>query len=307
LALALLAATTPVLGHGDVHGRIAELDDEIAHHPEEAVLRVRRGSLHALDENWLQALSDYESAHRIDPSFPNLDFLRAKALLALEYHERAAALLDSFLSREPGHADAYLIRARANVALARLDRGIEDYSRAIALFEQPAPRYYVERARALIDAGRIDEALGSLREGVRDLGPLASIVEVAVAQEAERGRYEEALRWADQLPPALRHSPRWRMKAGDLADQAGEATRAGHEYRQGLAAIDALPSARQGTAAMMALRTELASRLGKGTASSAGQRGDSPGFGALERGLVLGAVLLAACLLLIVRWRARAR
>ncbi|MDH3199476.1 MAG: hypothetical protein OEM15_01150 [Myxococcales bacterium] len=259
--LAVLVPASIALGHGDVHERIAELNEEIEQHPSDAALYVRRGSLYALDESWAQALADYESADRIDPRLSNIDFLKARVLVELEENERAAVLLDSFLSSEPERADGYLVRARAHVALGQIDEGTDDYSRAIALFERPAPRYYLERARALIDAGRVDEALAGLREAVADLGPLASLVELAVEEEEKRGHCEEALRWADLLSPTLRHSPRWRAIAGNLAHQLGQASRAEDEYRKGLAAIDALPQARQGTEAMVAMRAQLTSRL----------------------------------------------
>jgi len=300
-----LVPASVALGHGDVHVRIAELTDEIADQPQSAALYVRRGSLYVLDESWEQALADYDSAHRIDPSSPNIDFLRAKVLVELEQNARAAALLDSFLSSAPEHADGYVVRARANIALGRIDSGVEDFTRAIAQFERPAPRHYLERARALIDAGRVDEALVGLRQGVADLGPLASLIEVAVAEEEKRGRYEEALRWADLLNPTLRHAPRWRVIAGDLADHAGQASRTEHEYREGLAAIDALPAGRQGTEAMTALRAELVGRLEARGESSSRPIASPSTVGAMGQALALGAILFAVYLWIVRRSRVR--
>jgi tetratricopeptide (TPR) repeat protein len=298
-----LVPASVALGHGDVHLRIAELSDEIADQPQRAALYVRRGSLYVLDESWEQALADYESAHRIDPSSPNLDFLKAKVRVELGENERAVVLLDSFLSSESEHADGYLVRARANIDLGRIDRGVEDYTVAIAQFERPAPRHYLERARALVDAGRVDEALLGLDQAVADLGPLASLVELAVAEEEKRGHYEEALRWADLLNPTLRHSPRWRLIAGDLAARSGQASRAEHEYREGLAAIEALPLGRQGTEAMTALRTELTDRLETRGASSPRQVASQPTVGAIAQGLALAAIVLAFFLWVVRRER----
>lgn len=296
--LAVLVPASVALGHGDVHERIAELTEEIEQHPGDAALYVRRGSLRALDESWAQALADFESASRVDPGSPSIDFLKAKVLVELQENERAVAILDSFLSRELEHADGYLIRARAHVAQGHIDEGTDDYSRAIALFERPAPRYYLERARALIDAGRIDEALVSLRQAVVDLGPLASLVELAVTEEEKRGHYEEALRWTDLLSPTLRHSPRWRAIAGNLAHELGQASRAEHEYREGLAAIDALPPARQGTEAMMASRTELAGRLEIRTPNPSTEVAPALPTGVVGQGLAL-AILIGLSLLVV--------
>lgn len=299
--LAALVPASVALGHGDVHGRIAQLTEEIEQSPDNAVLYVRRGSLHALDESWAPALSDFESASRIDPGSPNLDFLKAKVLVELGENERAVTLLDSFLSQEPEHADGYLIRARAQVALGCIDEATDDYSRAIALFERPAPRYYLERARALIDAGQVDEALAGVEQAVADLGPLASLVELAVEEEEKRGKYEEALRWADLLSPTLRHSPRWRAIGGNLANHMGQASRAEHEYRAGLAAIDAIPPARQGTEAMMALRSELTNRLETRPPSSSTKVASRFALGAAGQGLALAILVVLG--LLVVRAR----
>lgn len=301
VVIAVLVPTSIALGHGDVHERIVALTEEIEQHPGDAALYVRRGSLYALDESWAQALLDYESAGRVEPSAPNIDFLKAKVLVELEENERAVALLDSVLSQEPERADGYLIRARAHVAQGHIDEGTDDYSRAIALFERPAPRYYLERARALIDAGRVDEALAGLREAVADLGPLASLVELAVEEEEKRGHYEEALRWADLLGPTLRHSPRWRAIAGNLAHQLGQASRAEDEYHAGLAAIDALPPARQGTEAITALRTELTSRLETLAPSLSTEAASAYPMGLVGQGLALA--ILVALGILVVRVR----
>lgn len=302
MVAAWLVPSSRALGHGDVHLRIAELTEEIRQQPESAALYVRRGSLYMLDESWEQALADYDSARQIDPSSPSIDFLRAKVLVELDENERAVALLDAFLTDQPGHADGHLVRARANVALGRIDSGVDDYSRAIGLFGRPAPSHYVERARALIDAGRVDEALLGLRQAVADLGPLASLVELAVAEEEKRERYEEALRWADQLSPTLRHSPRWRAIAGNLAERAGQDASAAHEFREGLAAIEALPPARQGTEAMAALRTELTARLETRMTTPSTELSSELTIGTVGPGLVLGVLLVVACLL-IVRWK----
>lgn len=296
LLVTCLSPSSMALGHGDVHLQIEKLSAEIQEQPQSAALHVRRGSLYVLDESWEEALVDYEAARRIDASFPNIDFLRANVLVEIEENERAVTLLDSFLSIAPEHADGYLVRARANVALGRIDAGVEDYSRAIALFGRPAPRHYLERARALSDAGRVDEALTGLADAVADLGPLASLVETAVVADEKRGRYEEALRWANLLDPTLRHSPRWRLIAGDLADHSGRASQAEKEYREGLAAIDALPVGRQGSDAMRGLRSELNTRLEtRGAAPSKKVEAQST-MGDIGKGLALGGILIALVL-----------
>lgn len=132
-----------------------------------------------------------------------------------------------------------------------------------------------------------------LREAVADLGAVASLVDLAVAVEEKRGRCEEALGWADQVSRTLRHSPRWRAIVGKLAERLGQASRAEHEYREALVAIDALPGARQGTEAMAALRAELAGRLKGRSGSSSTQLASRPAIGALGRGLALAAILIA--------------
>jgi hypothetical protein len=78
---------------------------------------------------------------------------------------------------------------------------------------------------------------------------------------------------------------------------------AAHEFREGLAAIDALPPARQGTEAMTALRTELTGRLETRMVSPFTQIVSELTIGTVGRGLVLGAILVAACLLIVRRKR----
>jgi len=69
------------------------------------------------------------------------------------------------------------------------------------------------------------------------------------------------LRWADQLSPTVRRSPRWHAMAGDLARDAGQTARAESEYREAVEAMEALPPARQATSAMTTLRAHVADQL----------------------------------------------
>lgn len=266
-AVVVLAATSALASvasaHGDVHQRIDALTARIERSPTDAALYLERGQLRGLDDDWRAAAVDFETAARIDPALPFVSFHLATALLELGEAARAEALLDEHLRAHADHVDGHVVRGRARAAQGRRLDAVLDYDRAIALSVRPAPRHYVERARLLIAEGgdSVDDAVRGLEDGTRRLGPIVTLIEIAIEAEEARGRCANGPRWIARLPETLRRAPRWRAIAGDLHACAGDFGKARREYRAALDALDALPAARRSAAAMVALRTTTADRL----------------------------------------------
>lgn len=259
LCLALAALPGVARAHGDVHHRIEVLDRELADHPNDAALLVERGALYATDEDWPRAVRDFEQARELDPAQAGLDERLANALLQVGEPERAAALLDDLVDREPRSAEAHLLRARTHARVGRFQDADADFAEAIALAPKPSPRMYLDRVDVVLEQGpsRADSAIAVLESAFERLGPLIGFVERATEIEAARGRPDEALAWIERLPEAARTAPDWRLRRATILEAKGSRAEAAREVEAGLAAIDALPASRRDTEALQALRAEL--------------------------------------------------
>jgi tetratricopeptide (TPR) repeat protein len=258
LAILLLLASV-ASAHGSVQERIDDLDRRLAIQPDDPELLAERGALYALDEQWAAAVRDYEDALDADPTLPGLEHRLAHAAYQTGDAQRALELSARVLAREPRHADAHLVRARAHLALGHHAEAVADFARSIQLSETPSPRSYRElaKAQAAWGADHVDEALASLRDGMQRLGPLVSLVETAIELEEARDAHAAALALVDLLPPLVKDSPLWRLKRAELLRRAGRLGDSDAALRGALAALDALPQSRQATPAMTDLRQQI--------------------------------------------------
>jgi tetratricopeptide (TPR) repeat protein len=197
LALTLAA---PLAAHDGVHEQIERATRRIATEPQNAALYLHRAELYRLHHDWDRARADYTSASKLDPRMEIVDFARGRMELEAGRPTVARISLDRFLSRNPGHAEARLTRARTLVQLTKAAESIADYDAAIAHASQPTPDLYHERSRVLADLGRIDDALRGLDEGMTRLGMLVSLQRPAIDLELGAGRYDRALARSETLP-----------------------------------------------------------------------------------------------------------
>lgn len=288
IVLVAFLVSPAAVAHGPVHERIDAVTRELAESPDDATLLAKRGTLFMLDEDFRRAASDFERARHIQPDLDGIDNRLADALLQGGDPARARNVATQILVRDAGDADAYMVRARASVALGERARAVDDYSHAIALSKRPSPRHYRERADATDDPGA---AVVGLREGIARLGPLASLVEPAIQREHDRGEHEAALRLVEQLPETLRTSPKWLAERGHLLAAANRPLEARTSYHEALAAIDALPASRRDAKARQAIRADIERALAELEAPSAAQPTSPPPAWVFALVLLFGAVL----------------
>ena len=74
IALAPLIA----FAHGDVHERIAAVNERIAQDTNNATLYIQRGELHREHQDWPAATADYDRAAQLDLKLSRVDFYRAR-------------------------------------------------------------------------------------------------------------------------------------------------------------------------------------------------------------------------------------
>lgn len=254
-----LTVCAPLLAHDDPDEQIDRISAEIEFYSGNAELYMTRGGLHRMAGHWEAALTDFNRVAALDSGYPGIDFQRGRILFEGGEFQQARELLDYFLADHPTHVQALIVRAGCLLALGQPQQAAQDYSQAIAQMANPTPVIFLERADALAAAGddHLVAAIVSLDEGAARLGPLILLQSRAVEFEIRAQRYAAALARIDQI---LAQSPRketWLARRGEVLQQAGFEAEARASFAQALAAIDALPSRRRQTPALVELTARL--------------------------------------------------
>ena len=206
--------TAVMTGHEALDEQIGKLTRGIKRFPRDAHLYLERGDLHRLHGNWAKAVADCKRARQLNPRLARADLYLGKVHLDAGQPRLSLRPLDRFLIGKPRHVGALVIRARALALLGEHLRAVEDYTKAIdqiRLPRKPRPGFFLERARALVAAGEehVDTALASLDEGVRVLGPVASLQSYATRLQCETRTSDGASRPRGQItrrPPVTQRS-----------------------------------------------------------------------------------------------------
>jgi len=245
--IVLLLALALGPAHEDLELQISRLNRQIEQEPDRAILYFRRGELHRLHEDWKSAREDSERAAARDPEMETVDLALGRVFNLSGEPARAKAALDRFLSRRPDHAEGLIERARARATLGERASAVQDYTKAIALLEDPWAQNYLERAEVLRSDGRLDDAIRSLEEGLRRIGPAVPILLSLLDLELDAGRWDAALARLDAISAASERKDLWLVRRGEILRRAGRDGEADRAFRSAIAAIEALPAGRRRT------------------------------------------------------------
>jgi tetratricopeptide (TPR) repeat protein len=263
---AMLVLALPGRGHQEVSLKLEQLNAEIAAHPNDADLYVQRSDLYRLNREWALAEIDLERALERTPDDPDLQFHLGRLWFEAGQPARARPALDRFVAARPDNVESLVIRGRVLGALGERLAAVADYDRVIARLDPPEPEHYLLRARWLIAEGdaHFDAALRGLDEAIARIGPLITLIALAIDVETGRGRYDAALARFASLPAVLVGSPDWLARRGDVLRAARRDREATAAYADALAAIEALSAKRRTAKATVALEARLRRLLTRG-------------------------------------------
>ncbi|WP_414660244.1 tetratricopeptide repeat protein [Horticoccus sp. 23ND18S-11] len=238
LALSVLAlATLSSQAHPGLEEALVRLNAGIAATPENPELYLERGELYTAHEDWIAAEANLLRAAELSPHHPRLDRARALLALATGHASDALTLINVALQRAPADPDALLVRARAQARLGQRDAAVADLNGVLTLVATPAPELFLERAALLPPA----EAVRSLDDGVRRIGPALSLQLRALELELALGAVDAAVARIDGLADRSERKESWLKRRGDVLARAGRIQEARASYAAALAAIAALP------------------------------------------------------------------
>ena len=270
LCLALTVGFVSVMNamaHGALDERIRVVTAQIGFATNNAQLYLQRAELHREHKDWAAALVDYDRTEMLDARMTRLNFFRARMFSDMGDASKARELLDNYLVANTNDAEALVLRARERAKSGEGQEAVADFSRAIQLTAEPQPELFLERASLLESAGRVEDALSGLDEGIKQLGGAIALQVRALDMDLKRTNYTGALVRVDKI---LETSPRrevWLEKRGWILLQAGRVKEARDSYVAAEKAIKDLPARLQESAAMRELYLKLEKLLAELDAS----------------------------------------
>jgi tetratricopeptide (TPR) repeat protein len=263
LSFLVLLLPLELFAHGDLHEQIAIATKLIQKEPRNAALYLKRGELHRAHGDWDAAMADYDRSRELDPQLAVVDLARGKALLAANWPISAKVALDRYLATHTNHVDALVTRARVLDKLGEHEAAAQDFTAAILHSSAPQPEFYIERSQTLAAAGaaHLAEAVHSLDEGIKKLGPLVTLQLYAIDLEIKQKRFDAALGRLDLITAQSPRKETWLAKRGEILQQAGRVAAAREAYQSALKAIESLPASRRQVPAVVELEKRLSSLL----------------------------------------------
>ena len=262
VAVCLVLFSSFVTAHEGLHEQIAAITEKIRRDPKNASLYLQRGELHRLHRDWARASADYDWAARLQPELKIVDLARGKMFFESGRLQRAKFTLDRFLHQQPGHFEGLITRARVLAKLGARSDAVKDFTRALAVSAAPEPELYLERAQVIAgDETRVGEALSSLDEGIKRLGPLVTLQLAAIDLELRRHSYDGALTRLDLIAAQSERKETWLVRRGEILRLAGKEEEARAAFNAALVAIESLPPERRQTRTVTALQLRARSAL----------------------------------------------
>src|ERR1041385_2750456 len=106
-------------------------------------------------------------------------------------------------------------------------------------------------------AGKKDDAVRGLDEGIRRMGPLVTLELSAIDLEVQLKRYDAALARVDTVMSRLQRKESWLVRRAEILKTAGREQEAKKSYRDALAAIEKLPPTHRHTRATLQLEASI--------------------------------------------------
>lgn len=258
-----IGVTHPARGHGDAHGMIQAVTEELKTRPKDPDLYYRRGELFRRHAEWDLAWADYERAERFGGKMEILDLSRGLLLAEAKWGHSALGYLDRYLAVESNSIPALSTRARVHLSFTNRSAAIQDFSTAIARTSDPRPELYLERAQVLMSTTPPDfaEALKGIEQGLEKLGPVVTLQLQAIDLELRLEKTNAAIARLDSI---ISQSPRketWQARRGEILMQAQRWSESSASFKESLASLRSLPASRRNAPAMRELERRIQSAL----------------------------------------------
>ena len=229
--------------HGDLDIRIAEKTAEIRTNPQNLLLYMQRGELHAQHEQPDSALLDYDFAVKNGFDSSTVFVLMAEAQLALGKLDDGLHSVECFLRTEPEHLKGIHVRAQLYEAQGRLDDAITDFARVLNQAEMARPQDYVKLSELYLNRDSTDHAnaIEVLNTGIAKLGKIISLEMGIYELERSRRNFAQAHIILNRMMEPLNRKERLLVEKAELFLEEGKNIAAAETLVEAENAIASLP------------------------------------------------------------------
>jgi len=241
----VLLTSANVSAHDGLHEQIIAVTKEIKKDSQNFSLYLKRGELYRLHQEWKNAERDFNQVEKLNPNLTLVDLGRGKLWLDAQRFSVAKQVLERFLAKEPNSFEGLLTFARVLARLKETQKAFGYFTQAIVLSPPDSAEIYLERTQMLADAGKIDQALHGLDEGVEKLGGLVTLQSAAIDLEVRRKNYNAALARLEKLSAAMPRKETFLLRRGEILLQAGRICEARKNLLESLAGFNSLSSFRK--------------------------------------------------------------
>lgn len=225
------------LAHPGYDASIHAASEEVAAHPHDRAVRLKRVELYRRAGHLHDALSDLRVLAREDPNDPAMLVERALVLIAQGRSRAAERDLDAAIALGSTSITARWERAKLRERAGRLDEAREDLDAAITL--GGTPDLYLDLARVHAARGDLDAAASTLAAGCDALSDAVVLRLRLVQVHRERDRPAEALAELDGLLDRAPGRADWVLLRGELLDDLSRPAEALGERLRALALANA--------------------------------------------------------------------
>jgi predicted Zn-dependent protease len=218
-----------------------------------------RGEAYCVHGDFSAAARDFDLAEKLAPAESAVHLLRARLRLDEQQPQKALASINLFLAVRKDSVDGFAVRAKAKKELGDFSGAAEDYSAAIKLSTRSSPEFFLLRAQALNSAGEmyLSQAVSGLDDGIKQLGPVPSLMQYALELELRLKAFDSALRRLDQIATQTPRQESCWFQRGEILRQAGRLQEARVAYQSATDALQKLPERLRNSRAMQVLQTRI--------------------------------------------------
>ncbi len=263
LFIVLLFSPQRALSHPDLELQIEAVTARITADPGDLSLYLTRGELYRRHCDYVAALHDFEKHSHIDQDESIVEFLIGRTLQESGQPDKAIISLKKFLIKKPLHSVALRVYARSLSSLNRAEEASDYFRRSIKNAPVKAPDLYIEWSMVFLkrDNEQLVNALDILCEGIRQLGPIISLVDHAVSLQQKLGDFANAVHYIEMLPVEIQATPMWLTRRADCIHALGDLDQSDLLYHQALRAIATLPHSRRELPALRELKIYIDTKL----------------------------------------------
>jgi tetratricopeptide (TPR) repeat protein len=209
----LAGIVTQGRAHPDLLAQIELLGDRLRADPANAQLLLQRGDLHRRHQDYKAATRDLAAARRAAPQEPLLDLYEGRLHLETGDAEKAASLLERYLSREPEHALAWRLHGEALATAGRFQPAAASFGSAIRFSAHPGPELFQWQVMTLLAARRpSSEAFVVIDAGLKRFGLEVTLLGLGVDLALSEGEPEQAEAYFARAPEGLLKLPAWQAR-----------------------------------------------------------------------------------------------